>query len=89
MLIAIESNVNHPQFGFVVSKKVGNAVYRHRMTRLLRQITVDTLKKNNLENTSFQCQYVAFKYSDNYDELSKEYSKQIIDALSNSRTTTN
>jgi ribonuclease P protein component len=82
MLVVKNSpNSKSTQFGFVLSKKIGNAVQRHRMTRLLRQITYDILKKYELFDTTFQCQYIAFKYCDNYEELYNEYSKQIIDAF--------
>ncbi len=82
MLIAQYSEkTSNPQFGFVVSKKVGNAVERHRVTRLLREITRDVLKEYNLEDRKYLCQYIAFKYTDSYKELYEEYSKQILRAF--------
>ena len=39
MLIGLPSSNNFPRFGYVVSSKIGNAVYRHKMTRRLRNIT--------------------------------------------------
>jgi ribonuclease P protein component len=81
MLIVRNSSTPYSQFGFVVSKKVGNSVQRHKVTRLLRQITFDTITKYKLEEKPFQCQYISFKYCDSYEELNKEYSKQIIDAF--------
>ena len=82
MLVARNYENDIPQFGFVISKKIGNAPQRHRMTRLLRQITRETLTENNLNERNFQCQYIAFKYCDNYEILREEYSKQIKDAFS-------
>ena len=39
-MIAVEkSSSPTSKFGFIVSKKIGNAVARHRMTRLLREIS--------------------------------------------------
>lgn len=77
MLVVKEFVNTSPQFAFVVSKKIGNAVQRHRMTRLLRQITFETLKEYDLLNKGFKCQYIAFKYCDKYEELKREYSEQI------------
>ncbi|PKN02463.1 ribonuclease P protein component [Candidatus Dojkabacteria bacterium HGW-Dojkabacteria-1] len=79
MLVVKELNINNPQFAFVVSKKIGNAVQRHKMTRLLRQITTEFLTK--VEDSKLASQYIAFKYSDNYEELKKEYLKQLKDAF--------
>ena len=46
MLIVKEYlDTKETQFLFIVSKKIGNAVQRHRMTRLLREITKENLKK--------------------------------------------
>lgn len=75
MLIGYKSNNQFPQFGFVVSKKIGNAVQRHKMTRLLREISREMIKKYNL--SSLQFQYVAYKYTDDFNKLKDEFEKQI------------
>ena len=82
MLVARSYDKDIPQFGFVISKKIGNAPQRHRMTRLLRQITREMLTEYNLKERNLQCQYIAFKYCDNYEVLKEEYSKQLKDAFS-------
>lgn len=79
MLVVKKLDIQNSQFAFVVSKKVGNAVQRHKMTRLLRQITGEFLQRVEKENLA--CQYIAFKYCDNYEELKKEYLKQLEEAF--------
>jgi len=81
MLVAKDSTLEYAQFAFVISKKIGNAVQRHRMTRLLRQITLETLSTYSLSEKPFQCQYIGFKYCDSYEKLKEEYSEQIKQAL--------
>jgi len=81
MLVTKDSNQEYAQFAYVISKKIGNAVQRHRMTRLLRQITLETLSTYSLEQKPLQCQYVGFKYCDSYEKLKEEYSKQIKEAF--------
>lgn len=80
MLVVKPLEIDNPQFAFVVSKKIGNSVQRHHMTRLLRQITHECIKEFNLEK-NLGCQYVAFKYTDIYEELKKEYSRQLKEAF--------
>jgi len=79
MLVVKKLDIQNPQFAFVVSKKIGNAVQRHKMTRLLRQITSEFLQGAEKENLA--CQYIAFKYSDSYEELKREYIKQLEEAF--------
>lgn len=82
MFVVVSSDsTENPQFGFVVSKKIGNAVQRHRMTRLLREVTHDVIKKFQLEEKKYLCQYIAFRFTDSYEDLYKEYSKQILEAF--------
>lgn len=84
MLVVKEFDTGPCQFAFVVSKKIGNAVQRHAMTRLLRQITIETVKEYGLENKPYKCQYIAFKYCNTYEKLKEEYSEQIRMAFTNS-----
>lgn len=84
MLVVKNFNeLSNPQFAFVVSKKIGNSVQRHHMTRLLRQITYECINEFNLE-TNLGCEYIAFKYEDNYENLKKEYREQIKNAFKHS-----
>jgi len=55
-----------PKFGFVVSKKIGNAPQRHRVTRLLRVITQECIKELNLDDNGNIYEYIAFEYCDDY-----------------------
>ena len=64
-----------PKFGFVVSKKIGNAPERHRMTRLLRNIVHDSVEEFDLKDNGYIYQYIAFKYCDKYSELKKSFQK--------------
>lgn len=68
MLILDTHSDNNTRFGFIVSKKIGNAVHRHRMTRVLREI----FRKYILNISNVKGIYIAYKYCDNYEELEKE-----------------
>ena len=77
MLIVTRNNTEQEsRIGFVVSKKIGNAVMRHRMTRILREICRDIFKNREKEK-GFKCIYVAFEYCNSFvvlrDELSKHF----------------
>lgn len=80
MLVVKQFEMENPKFAFVVSKKIGNSVQRHHMTRLLRNITYECIKEFTLEK-GLGCQYIAFKYIDGYEELKKEYSRQLKEAF--------
>lgn len=72
MLIVYESGKEESKIAFVVSKKIGNAVQRHRMTRILRDIS-----KKSIENSKgFNIIYVAYKYCDEYEKLQKDFNRQ-------------
>jgi len=78
MLIALKvENSSTPQFGFVVSKKIGGAVQRHRFTRILRVAVAESIKEMELDNCSYIFQYVAFEFCDSKDVLKKEVQDQL------------
>jgi len=78
MLVFSENNVGNPRIGFVVSKKIGNAVMRHRMTRLLRNSFLDAINELNMSDINFDFQYVAFMYCDKYSLLKEEIKNQLM-----------
>lgn len=77
-MIAVEkSSSPTSKFGFIVSKKIGNAVARHRMTRLLREIS----KKHLNTEIKVKCVYIAYKYCDDYEKLQKDFNSIFENAL--------
>lgn len=76
MLVSIPSTLPYPQFGFVVSKKIGNAVKRHKMTRRLRNICMELMKEGKVRNMKYQ--YIAFKYADEYGLLKEDFSGELL-----------
>lgn len=83
MLIFKSNRKDSPLFGFVVSKKVGNAVARHRMTRLLRAISMEAVKEMDLENKAVSFEYIAFIFCDDYSQLREEFFDQVKKFLKN------
>ncbi len=81
MLMVLKGSQGDSQIAFVVSKKIGNAVQRHRMTRLLRDISKEYIERVK----NFNMVYVAYKYCNDYEELQKDFSKQFEDTLRNSK----
>jgi ribonuclease P protein component len=83
MLVFVESkDLNNPQLGIVVSKKIGNAVMRHKMTRLIRNIFFNTVNNDEkLKVSPTLLQYVAFEYCEDYHLLEKELVSQLEKAL--------
>ncbi len=82
MLVVLRSNESSFKIGFIVSKKIGNAVARNRMTRLLREI----IKKNLSElSNNIEAVYVAYKYCNNYEQLQKDLDKQIQTIISSTK----
>ena len=78
MLIALKiDNTPTPQFGFVVSKKIGGAVQRHRFTRILRVAVAESIKELSLDNCGYIFQYVAFESCDSKDALKEEVKTQL------------
>jgi ribonuclease P protein component len=75
-----------PKFGFVVSKKIGNAPQRHRMTRLLRVIVHESVKELDLNDNGYVYEYIAFKFCNDYHTLKKSFQsllKKSIDEKTN------
>lgn len=83
MLVFVRTEeLENPQLGIVVSKKIGNAVMRHKMTRLIRNIFVNTVNlKKELKTSPTLLQYVAFEYCEDYHLLEKELASQLEKAL--------
>jgi len=77
MFVISDNEVGNPRFGFVVSKKIGNAVTRNRMTRLLRATVMDVVNEKNLSGLSKDFQYIAFEFCNKKSLLQKEMSLQI------------
>ena len=75
MLVALASS-STPKFGFVLNKKVGNAVQRHRMTRLLRVIVMELVKELELDNHKFNFEYIAFEFCDSKEALKADVMDQ-------------
>lgn len=76
MLIAVPYSVDiTPKFGFVVSKKVGDAPERHRMTRLLRVIVHELVEDLELKDNGYIYEYIAFKFCNDYSTLKKSFKK--------------
>ena len=77
MIVHVENSKKIPRFGFVVSKKIGNSVIRHRMTRLLRVVFMEIVKEKELSNLSKDFQYIAFSFCGEKELLKKEISLQM------------
>ena len=70
------------RIGFVINKKIGNAIKRHRMTRLLRVSFLELVKELDVEKKLMDLEYVAFEFCDSKDILKAELEKQIKQACS-------
>jgi ribonuclease P protein component len=77
-----------PKFGFVVSKKVGNAPQRHRMTRLLRAIVHESVEEFKLKDNGYIYEYIAFKFCDDYKTLKKSFQKLLKRSIENEENNT-
>ncbi|HCC68255.1 TPA: hypothetical protein DEP90_03605 [Patescibacteria group bacterium] len=73
LIVASHTGDITPKFGFVVSKKVGNAPQRHRVTRILRSIIHESIKEFNLNDNGYIYEYIAFKFCDDYSTLKKAF----------------
>lgn len=71
MLVGLNiKGINQPSIGYVVSKKIGNAVFRHKTTRRLRNISMEYFNSNKDLKGNYQ--YIAFIFPENYEDLKKE-----------------
>ena len=86
MLVFSENNVGNPRIGFVVSKKIGKAVQRNRMTRFLRVISMEAVREFELKGRNFQ--YIAFEFCDSYQDLKEEFFSQVKQILENEENST-
>jgi len=77
-----DTDLKNPLLGIVVSKKIGNSVKRHKMTRLVRNIFISVIKENDLLQSPVFLEYIAFEFCEDYGILKKELEEQIIKALS-------
>ncbi|MFA7654881.1 MAG: ribonuclease P protein component [Candidatus Dojkabacteria bacterium] len=77
MFVVSDNEITNPRFGFVVSKKIGSAVTRNRMTRLLRVVVMEIVNEKNLSNLNKDFQYIAFEFCDKKSLLKEEISLQI------------
>jgi len=77
MLIVQKTDKSVSKFGFVVSKKIGKAPTRNRMTRLLRAISYSAIKDFNIEEKGYNFEYVAFEFCNDFNTLKDEYYSQI------------
>jgi ribonuclease P protein component len=72
MFVVKENSISNPRFGFVLSKKVGNAVLRHRMTRLLRVVVMEVINEKNLSGLNKDFEYIAFQFCDRKVDLKED-----------------
>lgn len=66
-----------PKFGFVVNKKVGNAVERHKLTRQLRNIVHKIVPESEETFAGFKFSYIAFEKPEIFNDLEKEFLSQL------------
>lgn len=85
-LCKISPEGNTPRFGFVVSKKIGNAVVRHKLQRRLRHIVKEYMNdsgscdKGSCDcNIGMKCSFIAFKNANSYHDLKVDVYKLLKD----------
>ena len=88
MLVVKNLEALNPQFAFVVSKKIGNAVRRHRMTRLLRVISMEAIKSQEFSLKSGNFEFIAFTFCDDYSKLKEDFNYLLKKLLSDEKGST-
>jgi ribonuclease P protein component len=66
-----------PRFGFVVNKKVGNAVIRHLVTRRLRSLVHKIIPEYSDFFNGYRFSYISFKEESDFSKLEKEFRWQL------------
>ena len=69
------------RFGFVLNKKIGNAVQRHRMTRLLRVSVMELVKELDLDKYKYNFEYIAFEFCNSKNDIKAELEAQLKSAV--------
>lgn len=64
--------VGNAQFGFVVSKKIGNAVVRHKMARWLRNIVMEQMRLDPGFAPGYKFSYVAYEMPEDFSLFKEE-----------------
>ncbi|MCK9416186.1 MAG: ribonuclease P protein component [Candidatus Dojkabacteria bacterium] len=86
MLIAVPYSTEiTPKFGFVVSKKIGNAPQRHRMTRLLRVVVKESVEEMRLNDNGYIYEYIAFKFCNDFHALKESFQKLLKKSMKNEK----
>ncbi len=84
MLLCVKNNVSSPLFGFVVSKKVGNSVRRHRLVRMLRSIAMEAVRNFDINSLACSFEYISFVFPDDFNSLKEEFFRQVNECISKS-----
>lgn len=81
LTLSQEDKIATPKFGYVINKKMGNAVQRHKLTRQLRSITKALLDKQEKKLQGKLYSYIAYEKSPDYQTLEKEFNQLISKSL--------
>jgi ribonuclease P protein component len=88
LVVAPYSSDITPKFGFVVSKKIGNAPERHRMTRLLRVIVHESVEEFELKDNGYIYEYIAFKFCNDYNTLKESFQSLLKKSIKDEKSST-
>jgi ribonuclease P protein component len=88
LVVAPYSSDITPKFGFVVSKKIGDAPDRHRMTRLLRVIVHESVDEFDLKDNGKIYEYIAFKFCNDYHTLKESFQKLLKKSIKDEKNNT-